>query len=299
MIVRKRRSTTYLLLLFTAVACAELLPGSAIRAGDTSTVRIMTWNIRYDNPDDGIHAWPNRRDELCSFIRTQRVDLLCIQEGLHQQVEFLRDGLPGFDVRGVGRDDGREKGEYSAIYFNQTRFSCLEGGTFWLSPTPRVPSTGWDAALPRIVTWTKLHDSLTSTVVVVFNTHFDHVGVQARDSSATLLRQMIAAIAGTAPFILAGDFNSTDSDTPYGILTSHKGVLPDLYDTFNRASTPFQGPLSTFVGFEGNEAATGGRIDYLFVSEKVSVQRHRVIDARRAQGYLSDHLPVLAEISFR
>ncbi len=281
------------------IACMGVIALSCTGAENDSVLRIMTWNIRYDNPDDGIHAWTLRREELGAFIRSQGVDLFCIQEGLQSQVAYLKETIPGFDVRGVGRDDGKVKGEYSAIYFNKFRFGCLAAGTFWLAPTPSVPSRGWDAALPRIVTWVRLHDSLAATVFTVFNTHFDHMGVAARDSSAGLLRRMIADIAGASPFLLAGDFNSVDTDTPFRMLTSHDTTLPALYDALHRSITPPEGPAFTFTGFDVKSPESGERIDYIFVSEGVRVLNHSTHAARRTEGYLSDHLPVAVDVSFR
>jgi len=286
-----------LLILFMVLACAGCAAVTGNRASDTPTLRIMTWNIRYDNPDDGIHAWPKRSKELLSYIQSQRIDLLCVQEGLHAQVVFLKDGQKGFDVCGVGRDDGKEKGEYSAIYFNEARFGYLADGTFWLSPTPSVPSMGWDAALPRIVTWVRLYDSLSAAIFTVFNTHFDHMGVQARENSARLLRSKIGEIAGKSQFILAGDFNSGVTDAPYLILTSRDGDPPYLTDAMQRAITPHRGPSATFTGFAIKDPDPGDRIDYLFVSESVQVDSHCTCVARRPEGYLSDHLPVLVELS--
>jgi endonuclease/exonuclease/phosphatase family metal-dependent hydrolase len=176
-------------------------------AGDSGSVRIMTWNIRCNTPGDGIHAWPQRRDEFLSFLLSQQPDIICIQEGLPDQVAFLKDGLRGFDMRGVGRDDGKGKGEHSAIYFERARFVSAAGGTFWLSPTPSVPGKGWDAALPRIVTWVRLVDSSTASILYVFNTHFDHIGTEARENSARLLRSKIGEIAGGSPVVVTGDFN--------------------------------------------------------------------------------------------
>jgi endonuclease/exonuclease/phosphatase family metal-dependent hydrolase len=263
---------------------------------DTATIRIMTWNIRYDNPDDGIHAWPRRRDELLTFVLSKDPDILCIQEGLQSQVEFLKDGMAGFDRRGVGRDDGKQSGEYSAIYFRSARFGCRADGTFWLSPTPSVPGKGWDAACMRIVTWAQLHDSVTKTEFYVFNTHFDHEGVQARIHSARLLRLKIGGIARNRPFVLAGDFNSTDSDSAYRILTSRDGTSPCLEDAIRRSVTPHRGPRATFTGFELKDPGQGERIDYLFVSDSVLVNGHCTCIARRPAGFLSDHLPVCADI---
>ena len=266
-------------------------------AGDSGAVRIMTWNIRCNSPGDGIHAWPQRRDEFLSFLLFQQPDIFCIQEGLPDQVAFLRDGLRGFDMRGVGRDDGKVKGEHSAIYFNGARFVSSADGTFWLSPTPSVPGKGWDAALPRIVTWVRLVDSSTASILYVFNTHFDHIGTEARENSARLLRSKIGEIAGRFPVVVAGDFNSVDTDLPYRILTSPDLATPRLEDAIRRSVTPHRGPSATFTGFELVDPVSGPRIDYLFVSESLSVLRHWTCLAQGTSGFLSDHLPVVIEIS--
>jgi endonuclease/exonuclease/phosphatase family metal-dependent hydrolase len=284
---------------FVAANVLGWLPPPSAFAADTSDVRIMTWNIRFDNPDDGIHAWPERRDSLAAFVRALMLDVFCIQEGLNGQVKYLKGALPGFEVRGVGRDDGKEEGEYSAIYFKSSRFGCLAEGTFWLSPTPDVPSKGWDAALPRIATWVELYDSLTSSTFFVFNTHFDHIGVRARDSSAQLIRLMMARIAGTSPAILTGDFNSTETDSPYLRLTSDQSGLPSLHDAGQISQIHHQGPSATFTGFGFKNPDPGEQIDYVFVDKTSRVRRHTTIIARCPDGFLSDHQPVMAEVMIR
>lgn len=264
--------------------------------GADAEVRVMTWNIRYDNPDDGVHAWPLRREELLAAVAAQDVDILCIQEGLAHQVRYLQEGLEGFAVRGVGRDDGRQKGEYTAIYYRENRFTCTAGGTFWLSPTPDEPSRGWDAALPRIATWVRLRDTLAGTDLFVFNTHFDHMGVRARENSAALLRVKVRAIAGDAPFVLAGDFNTGDRDSCYRILTSRDGAPPFFHDAMHRSILPPAGPRVTYTGFPFTSSDQQDRIDFIFVNDATRVRRHITLDARRRPGYISDHLPVMADI---
>ena len=266
-------------------------------ARGADVVRIMTWNIRYNNPDDGVHAWPNRRDTLLAYVISQKPDILCIQEGLNDQVTFLKTGLRGFDMRGVGRDDGKERGEYSAIFFSTARFALLDNGTFWLSPTPSVPGKGWDAALPRIVTWVRLVDSSAARTLYVFNTHFDHQGVEARGKSAQLLRRKIGEIARSSPVVVAGDFNAVETDPPYLILTSPEMPGPRLEDALLGSVTPHQGPLATFTGFELKSPDPGERIDFLFVSKSLQVLSHTTCLACRREGFLSDHLPVVADIS--
>ena len=263
---------------------------------DAAALRVMTWNIRYDNPGDGVHAWPMRRDELLSSVGSQRVDVLCIQEGLKHQVAFLKDGLTGFDVRGAGRDDGKDQGEYAAIYFRTSRFTCRDAGTFWLSPTPEVPSKGWDAALPRIVTWVRLYDSLARGEVTVFNTHFDHQGVVAREQSAGLIREKVRSIAGSLPFVLTGDFNAGEKDSCYRILVSRSGLPPFFNDAMHQALVPHAGPLVSYTGFPFVSDIPRERIDFIFVNDAAEVRRHAILDARRGPGYISDHLPVVADI---
>ncbi len=299
-----------LLLVPSAVLAASGTPPSAEARGDASStdperdtvvapVRVMTWNIRYDNPGDGVHAWPKRRDELLSFVASRNPDVLCIQEGLKHQVGFLKDGLIGCDVRGVGRDDGKEQGEYAAIYFRMSRFACRDAGTFWLSPTPEVPSKGWDAALPRIVTWVRLFDSLARAEVYVFNTHFDHQGVEAREQSAALIREKIRAIAGTVPFVLTGDFNAGAKDSCYSILVSRAGPPPYFNDALSRSLMPHEGPGVTYTGFPFISDIPRERIDFIFVNDAAQVRWHAILDARRGPGYISDHLPVVADIVSR
>jgi len=275
---------------------ARPAPSDTVARG-ADVVRIMTWNIRYNNPGDGVHAWEKRRDALLSYVLSRKPDILCIQEGLNDQVAFLKEGLRGFDMRGVGRDDGKTEGEYSAIYFDTARFDLLDYGTYWLSPTPDVPGKGWDAALPRIVTWVRLADSSAARTFFVFNTHFDHQGVEARGKSAELLRRKIGEIARRSPAIVAGDFNAVETDPPYLILTSPDLPGPRLEDAQLVSLSPHEGPKATFTGFELKDPDPGERIDYLFVTRSLQVLSHTTCDARRKEGFLSDHLPVVAEIA--
>ncbi len=268
----------------------------ASMADDSGLVRIMTWNIRFNNPDDGIHAWPKRQAEVLAFLRSQNLDILCIQEGLHDQVSELQDGLGGYEMCGVGRDDGKEAGEYSAIFIKKHIFSSVACGTFWLSPTPSVPGKGWDAALPRIVTWVKLVIPAGGDSLVVFNTHFDHIGVQARENSARLLRLKVREIAGSSPAVVAGDFNSIETDLPYRIITDRNLPPPLLEDAFHASATPHHGPLATFTGFDLKNPDPGERIDFLFVSSSLRVRSHSTILAESASGFLSDHLPVVIDV---
>lgn len=252
---------------------------------------VMSYNIRYNNPGDGIHAWPNRRDQVASMIRFYQADLIGVQEALRGQLDDLDARLPDHAWLGVGRDDGQDAGEFSAIFYRTGRFEVLDSGTFWLSETPEVvASKSWDAAITRIVTWAQFRDAATGETFYHVNTHFDHRGAQARLESARLLTEWVAETTGGAPVVVTGDFNLTPEDPPYPVLTE---VLADAYHT---AELPHHGPDGTYSGFEVQPVDDDRRIDYIFTRGPVQVLRHGTLSDHYPQGFPSDHLPVLAEV---
>ncbi|MGI9541748.1 MAG: endonuclease/exonuclease/phosphatase family protein [Cyclobacteriaceae bacterium] len=252
----------------------------------------MTYNIRYDNPDDGEHAWPQRKEWLSQWLLEEKVDILGIQEGLKHQVAYLEEELDQFDSYGVGRDDGKAKGEFCTIFYRSKRFEPLKQSTFWLSETPGSVSTGWDAALPRIASWLILKDKESGHEFLVVNTHFDHRGEQARRESAKLLLQKIPVIADGRQVVVMGDFNASPSTDAYRSLTNANFVLQDAQDESLRSL----GPDRTFSGFKVSESPTGDRIDHIFVSQQIEVRTHTIFDNHRDGKYPSDHLPVVAEL---
>lgn len=256
-------------------------------------IAALTYNIRYDNPGDGPDAWPERRDYLAAQLRFYNPDVFGIQEGLHRQVEYLSEKFPDFQRVGGGRDDGKEAGEYSALYFRKARFGLLESGTFWLSETPDRPSKGWDAALPRICTYAHLYDSLAAKRLWVFNTHFDHMGEVARLRSAELIIKKIKELnKDSEAFILMGDFNSPPDQAPAQYLSRA------LTDTRSVSEEPSFGPAGTFNAFKFNEPVTL-LIDYIFISGNgFKVKQHAVLSDSRNCHYPSDHLPVIARMSY-
>lgn len=267
-----------------------------------SSLRVMTFNIRFDNPNDGPDAWPHRKDRAASVIRFHGADLVGVQEALKHQLDDLQERLPAYAWVGVGRADGREGGEYSAIFYRQDRFELLDHDTFWLSETPEVPgSKSWDAAIERIVTWAHFRDRRTGEVFYHFNTHFDHIGERARTESAKLIRQRIAAVAGDAPVVLTGDFNAVDSSMPYQILT---GTTPldgapsvTLRDAMRISEHGHHGPTTTWNGFTAIEPDR--RIDYIFVNDRVDVRQHGILPDTWDGRFPSDHLPVVADVTIR
>jgi endonuclease/exonuclease/phosphatase family metal-dependent hydrolase len=259
----------------------------------------MTFNIRYDEPRDGVNAWPNRKELVASMIRFHNADLVGVQEALKRQMDELAALLPEYAWVGVGRADGKTGGEYSAIFYRKSRFRNLESATFWLSETPDVPSSGWDAAYPRIVTWVKFRDQTTGKIFFQFNTHFDHRGVVARKESARLLLNRINQIDPTLPVVVTGDFNFTEDADGYQVLTGKSpevstGSKSVLRDTRYISKHGHHGPTSSFNEFKA--LVPGKKIDYVFVKGNIRVIQHAVLSDTWDGRFPSDHCPVLAEI---
>lgn len=257
-------------------------------------LRAMTFNIRLNTSGDGENAWPYRKAWVGDLIRFHQADLLGVQEALPDQMADLKALLPEYQAVGIGRDTIAARSEYSAIFFRKSRFTLLDSATFWLSESPDRVSTGWDAALPRIVTWAKLQDRMTGQVFFHFNTHFDHVGKVARRNSALLIRRKIGELnTGHLPVILTGDFNARPADEPIQALL--EPGAPHLQDAHARSVVPPYGPDGTWSAFKV-AGEPGNRIDYVFVNPQVGVIRHHTLTDARGPKFPSDHLPVLAEL---
>ena len=273
---------------------ALLVFGLSLAAQD---LQVMTFNIRFTTASDSLNAWPYRKDKVASQILFHNVQLLGVQEALHIQMVELKERLPQFNYVGGGRDDGKEKGEYAAIFYDTTRLQVLQSTMFWLSLTPEVPgSKSWDAAITRIVTWAKFKDRKTKKVFFAFNTHFDHIGKVARRESAKLLLQKVQSIAGKTPAIITGDFNATPSDEPMQVITNDTYPL-QLTDSKEISATPHYGPSGTFNGFASKER-DDLPIDYIFLKGAWKVGSHATISQTWMGRFASDHFAVLATISF-
>lgn len=269
-----------------------------LTAQEASVLTVMSWNIRLDTPDDGIHQWTNRKDALCSEIKRRNPDILGVQEAKYNQMKDMRKRLPGYKSVGVGRDDGIKAGEFSAVFYRKKNLKALQSGTFWLSQTPDVPgSRGWDAACNRVVSWVELRDKSTGRQFFVFNTHFDHVGEEARIQSARLILRKIGELAGRNPVILTGDFNVTSKSKAYRILTFSENEVT-LADSRNRANAEVTGPDFSFVSFDP-EFVAAELIDFVLTTWDFEVISNDIFDFRSSGIYLSDHLPVTARIKFK
>ncbi len=270
--------------------CLYLSVLSMANAQKNQPINIISYNIRLNLASDGVNAWPNRKDNVKALVKFYDTDILCVQEALPEQFDELLVNTD-FDVVGVGRDDGKRKGEFSAIYFNKKRFVKKDGGTFWLSLTPDVPSKGWDAALNRICSWVKLYDRSNKKEFIVFNTHYDHIGVQARIESAKLIKQKIQQIAPTLPVVFTGDLNVTPETEAIATIKSF------LTDSKEISIDPPYGPTGTFNAFKW-DSPLKDKIDYIFVNKAFKVQKFAVLSDSKDQRYYSDHLPVFAKLLF-
>jgi endonuclease/exonuclease/phosphatase family metal-dependent hydrolase len=256
-------------------------------------LNVMTFNIRLDTAADSLNAWPYRRDAAAAAIAAGEVDLLGTQEVLHHQLNDLKARLPGYRAVGVGRADGREAGEYSAVFYRESRFAEVASGNFWLSPTPdSAGSRGWDAACERIATWVILREHGSGRQLFFLNTHLDHVGETARRESISLILERAGELSRGLPVIITGDFNARpDSEVIERMLSSGE------YRDARLVSPDVAGLEGTFHGFGRIPADRRGRIDYIFVNPSFDVTAYAVLPERRDGICVSDHAPVIARLT--
>ncbi len=252
----------------------------------------MTYNVRYATDRDGINSWENRKDWVADLINYYEPDILGIQEGLHHQVQFLDSALFGYEYVGVGRDDGKTEGEYTAIFYQSELLEVIDFKTFWLSLTPENPSYGWGANYRRICTLAMFERIETKERFFVFNVHFDHESIEARIESAKLVHEMVEELnTEKYPVIVMGDFNAIPDSGPIEFLTQ---FYKDSREVAKKE--PF-GPIGTYNGFDTSHPLDV-RIDYIFVSDNINVEAYAVLSNSRENRTPSDHLPVLVDFSF-
>jgi endonuclease/exonuclease/phosphatase family metal-dependent hydrolase len=260
---------------------------------NAQTTKVMSYNIRFDNPNDGENSWVNRKELLCSQLAFYEPDVFGIQEALPNQVQDISNALPKYTFVGIARD-GIGKVESSNIFFKKDKFKLLEQNTFWLSETPEIISKGWDAALNRICTYALLKENKTKQIFWIFNTHLDHQGEIARTKGIALILYKIKMLnTQNYPVIFMGDFNSEPTEER---IINLKKLMIDSQEISEE--NPF-GPTGTFNGFKHNEAVTK-RIDYIFLSKESNfkVYKYAVLSDSKDLKYPSDHLPVYVEIRF-
>lgn len=268
-----------LLLLFVASKAQELT--------------VASYNIRLKTESDVGNLWDDRKLALTNLIEFHEFDIFGIQEGFLEQLQDMEKQLPGFQYVGVGRDDGAQKGEHSAIFYRVDRFKLLKSGTFWLSPTDtEKPNKGWDAALPRICTWGVFQDKKNGKQFIFMNTHFDHVGIEARKESAKLILAKAKELTQNLPLILTGDFNVDERNEAYFTL-SKSGIVTDTYDL---AKMVYE-PNSTFNGW-GKSLREKGRIDHIFITKPFQVVKYGILTDTYIGKFPSDHFPVMTKLKW-
>ncbi len=289
------------LLCLAAVAfSASGAPAIEAQNSEPNRITVVTYNIRYANPNDGENVWANRREAMVTYLQGTGADLIGLQEVEPAQRAYLAERLTSYAWYGVGRNAEHDQGEGTPIFYRRDRFDTTGQGTFWLSPTPETAgSRGWDAALPRVASWVKLRDRRTGRELLMVNTHFDHRGPEARLQSAHLLTRRIDELSGSGaarlPVILTGDFNCRPDAAPYAAIVKPDNPALALVDAEHASRTPHRGGDSTSNGFTAINP--GAKIDYIFVRDTAGVASHRIEDPRVNGRFVSDHQPIVAEIS--
>lgn len=253
---------------------------------------VMSFNIRYDNPEDSLDNWQYRKDRAANAIRFYDADIVGTQEVLHNQLQDLKERLPQYTAIGVARDDGKEDGEYNVLFFKTDRFDNLESGTFWLSETPEEPSLGWDGACRRVATWARLRDRESGKELLTLNTHLDHVGKVARREGINLIFQKVNELSQGAPVVVTGDFNSDPGSDVIAHITNPEDSN-HLTNTRDVAEVVY-GPSWSWHDFGKLPYQYRPLIDYVFVRGDVDVERFGVLAETENEQFLSDHAPVLA-----
>ncbi|PID26762.1 MAG: endonuclease [Candidatus Cloacimonadota bacterium] len=265
-----------------------------IKEKDTS-ISVMSFNIRYDYPNDRENNWKYRKKRVVNAILFYHPDILGAQEVLHNQLEDLKIHLQDYNVVGVGREDGKTKGEYSAIFYKKDRFEEIDTGYFWLSENPDAVGTkGWDSACERIATWIKLKDLRSEKILFILNTHLDHVGKKARKESVNLILNRLESLAKNLPIVVTGDFNSSPNSSYVKDITD-KDDKRSLTNS-REISEIVYGPNFTFHNFGKTPFEERTTIDYIFVKNNIKVLKHGVLAETDGKEFLSDHTPIIARV---
>lgn len=286
--MRASRSITHFALTFISLSLTTLASAA------DAPLRVMSFNLRYATAADGDNAWEKRKDVLLETIVAFKPDLLGTQETLALQADFLTEHLKDYKLVGVGRDDGKRKGEFSALLYKTSRFEAVDSGTFWLSETPGVPgSKSWDSSLPRIATWVKLRDHQNGNLEFLYlNTHWDHRGNQARVESGKLIRKWLAEHAAGLPAIVTGDLNVNDTHAGFLALTATGDGPVHLTDSYRQVHPETKPDEASFHNFSGNQA--GRRIDFVLITPEWIATEAAIDHTNREGRYPSDHYPVTA-----
>ena len=277
-----------LIVLFSALL--TLIPFSVYAGDDNNSegLEVMSYNIRYGDADDGTNSWRYRFPATVEMIEDQKPDVFGVQEALYYQLDFIEENCRDYKYVGVGRDNGRKKGEFTAIFWNKKTVSLLKCGTYWLSETPKKPSLGWDAACYRTATWALMKDKKTGKKFYFVNTHLDHVGKEAQKNGLKLIVDKIAEInPDNYPMVLTGDFNVTPDDS----------VLKELDTRMTSARKVAE--KTDNKGTYTNWGKTSKVIDYIYYSGFSKCPEFQTVTKKYAgRRFVSDHDPITAVFIF-
>ena len=278
------------LIVFTLLSLQSFLSAFEIDA--------VAFNIRFDNPKDGENAWPNRKEMVGKWIESESPDVIGLQEALRHQINDIKKVATAYSEYGVGRDDGKSRGEHCTILYLKKRFTLdkKDCGTFWFSDTPeKIASKSWGNEIPRICTWARLIHKKTGKGFYLYNVHYDHQSQSSRIGASNLIIERISnRKQSNEPIILMGDFNAAEKNPA---ITVFKEEPLKLVDTF-RVVKPDEKMVKTFHGFRGG-SFMGGKIDHVFILPKTAkVRSAEIVRFNKDERYLSDHYPVRAKLSF-
>jgi len=269
-------------------------------SGYTQTLTVASYNIRYsieeNHKSDSIKGedWKRRGPAVAQLIKFHEFEIFGIQEGLLHQLTDLLEWLPGYQYVGVGRDDGEQAGEHTAVFYQAEKFKVLDHGDFWLSETPEKPSMGWDGTCcHRMCTWVYFEHIKSGEKFYFLNTHFDHQAVLARKESSKLILKKIKEIADDQPVIFMGDLNGDHDSDWYKTLKNSE----ILRDTYLMADNPYA-QNGSFNGF-GSRNETNRIIDHVFVSKHFSVDQWGILTDTYHGKFPSDHFPIMVKIRMK
>jgi endonuclease/exonuclease/phosphatase family metal-dependent hydrolase len=261
-------------------------------------LKVITFNIRFDNPGDAPNDWKNRIPVVRDYLNAELPDIMGVQEALYHQNEDILEMLPGYAYLGTGRDDGKRSGEFSPIFYNTGKLEVVGHSQFWLSETPDVPgSIGWEAILPRVVTWARFKHIDSQNEFYVFNTHYSHVSDLARKMSMEFMSEKIQEIAGDEPVIVTGDFNITKGSELYNHMVNHLKEQNNLNNAELIALNIVPPVDNTFNGYRDD--VNPRVIDYIFVNHHFDVKKYAVDTYKQDSLFVSDHWPVRVSLQLK
>lgn len=247
-------------------------------------MRVLSFNVLCYGKED--HFWTDRAPCVIKVIKEYAPDSFGVQEAHKEWMDVLCENLPEYGFVGVGREDGKDKGEFSAVFYKKDKFKVIDSGNFWLSETPDKPGLGWDAACVRICSYAELESVDDCASYVHINTHLDHIGVQARIQGVKMIKEKAASFGGK-PVVCTGDFN-VDQDTDCYI----EMVSDNMVDA--RKVSPETSDALTFHGFDPDK--TKNIIDFVFLDKNtIKPVKFDVVDKKTDGIFYSDHYAVYAD----